>query len=151
MLRTMRIVVCLTIFCTISLTFGCSTMSKPNQADIPGWLTSIPVDDQYFYAIGVSGPTRRVNDAWNQAAQRARAELGRTIVTHITSRDINITTTRSEYTRQVIESLSDTELNYTEVVKRWVDQRGAYGHKNHLYVLVRMDKKQARSLIGGMN
>ena len=150
MFRISQILVCLTVLCIIVLISACTTTGKPNKADIPDWLKNKPIDDRYYYAIGISGQTRRVNDAWDQAAQRARAELSRTIVTHITSRDLNVTTSRSEYNRQIIESLSDTELNYTEVVNRWFDENGAYGPKNHYYVLVRMEKVQARTLVEGI-
>jgi hypothetical protein len=149
--RILRILICVTLLCCVSFTSGCGTTASTKPADIPDWLNSKPQNERYYYAIGISGPTRRVNDAWDQAAHRARAEMGRTIVTHITSRDLNVATSQSEYTRQIIESLSDTELNYTEVVQRWFDQTGAYGPRNHYYVLVRMEKKQARSLIGKTN
>lgn len=131
--------------------FGCQSVSNRKAHRVPKWLSSMPTDDRFYYALGVSGPTRQVNDAWNQATQRARAELGRMIVTQITSRDLNIATERSEYTRQIIESLSDTELNLTEVVERWFDKTGAYGPSNHYYVLVRMEKEQARRMLKRLN
>ena len=135
------------MFVILCLLAGCQSTPEPPKVSIPDWITSIPSDDQFFYALGVSGQMRRVNDAWNQAAQRARAEMGRMIVTQITSHDLNIATNRSEYTRQIIESLSDTELNLTEVIKRWFDETGAFGPKNHYYVLVRMEKAQARLML----
>jgi hypothetical protein len=134
----------LLILCILA---GCQSTPQPSKVSIPDWITRMPSDDQFYYALGVSGQTRRVNDAWNQAAQRARAELGRMIVTQITSRDLNIITNRSEYNRQVIESLSDTELNLTEVKERWFDETGAFGPKNHYYVLVRMEKAQVRLML----
>ena len=83
-------------------------------------------------------------------AKPARAELGKTIVTHVTSRDLIIATNRGEYTRQVIEALSDTELNFTEVTERWCDRQGAYGPINHYYVLVRLEKKRAEQILKGL-
>jgi hypothetical protein len=73
--------------------------------------------------------------------------LGRTIVAHVSSKDLIIATSRSEYTRQVIDILSDTELNFTEVIERWYDRYGSFGPPNHFYVLVRLEKKQAATIL----
>lgn len=131
---------------------GCTSGPEPEPrvVNIPGWLNTSPKDNQYFYAVGVSGQTRNVKDAWNQAAHRARAELGKTIITHVTSHDLTISSTQGEYTQQLIETLSDTELNFTEIVERWYDREGDYGPPNHYYVLVRLDKKRAEVLLNGL-
>ena len=135
------------IICLVILLSGCASAPPSEGDDPPDWLSRIPDNDRYFYAVGVSGPTRKTNDAWNQAANRGRAELGRTIVSQVSSKDLIIATTRSEYTRQVIDVLSDTELNFTEVVERWYDRYGAFGPSNHYYILVRLEKKQARKIL----
>ena len=108
------------------------------------------MDDTYFYALGISGATRKIQDAWTQAANRARAELGRTIISHVSSSDLIVSTSRGEYTRQLIDILSDTELNYTEIIKRWFDQCGSYGPPGHYYVLIRMEKKSAAVALRGL-
>ncbi len=126
---------------------GCKTTPATNPVQVPEWLTTTPYDDRYFYAVGVSGQTRSIKDAWNQATQRARAELGRTIITQVASKDLVISTNESDYSRQVIEAMSDTELHFTEIIGRWNDQIGEYGPPNHYYVLVRMEKKQAEKLL----
>jgi len=128
-------------------TFGCKTTPATNPVQVPEWVTTTPYDDRYFYAVGISGQTRSIKDAWNQAAQRARAELGKTIITQIASKDLVISTNESDYSRQVIEAMSDTELHFTEIIGRWNDQVGEYGPPNHYYVLVRMEKKQAEKLL----
>jgi hypothetical protein len=126
---------------------GCKTTPAANPVQVPEWLTTTPYDDRYFYAVGVSGQTRSIKDAWNQATQRARAELGRTIITQVASKDLVISTNESDYSRQVIEAMSDTELHFTEIIGRWNDQIGEYGPPNHYYVLVRMEKKRAEKLL----
>jgi len=126
---------------------GCKTTPAANPVQVPEWLTTTPYDDHYFYAVGVSGQTRSIKDAWNQATQRARAELGKTIITQVASKDLVISTNESDYSRQVIEAMSDTELHFTEIIGRWNDQIGEYGPPNHYYVLVRMEKKQAEKLL----
>jgi hypothetical protein len=130
-----------------SILSGCANSPQPESGEIPNWLSAVPQDDDYFYAVGISGRTRHVKDGWNQAAQRGRAEIGKTIITHITSTDTSISTENSEYTRQVIEAISDTELQFTEVIERWYDRYGDYGPANHYYVLVRMDKKRAEKIL----
>ncbi|MDY6790280.1 MAG: LPP20 family lipoprotein [Thermodesulfobacteriota bacterium] len=143
---------CLTflVLLTLSLSLlsdGCISTPKPEKKSAPQWLNSVPLDEKYFYAVGISGPTRNIKDAWNQAIMRARAELGKTIITHITSQDYIISTTGGEYSSQLIEALSDTELNFTEVIERWYDQNGIYGLPDFYYVLVRLEKKRAEQLL----
>ena len=137
----------LPIFLFVFIAMGCKTSPKPKTSDIPSWLNAIPDDPQYFYAVGISGQTRKVTDAWNQAIQRARAELGKTIITHVSSHDLVITSNRGEYSKQLLEVLSDTELNFTEVIERWFDPIGSYGPPNHYYVLVRLEKKRAEMIL----
>jgi len=138
------------ILCLSLITAGCITTPEPEKESAPQWINSVPHDEKYFYAVGISGPTRNIKDAWNQAIQRARAELGKTIVTHITSHDLIISTTDGEYSAQLIEALSDTELNFTEVIERWYDQNGIYGLAGYYYVLVRLEKKRAEMLLRGL-
>jgi hypothetical protein len=126
---------------------GCRSGPDKRAESVPEWLYSTPSDDRYFYAVGISGQTRKTNEAWDQAIQRARAELGRTIFTHVTSKGLTISTTRGEYSSQIIDILSDTELNFTEVIERWYDRIGIYGPINHYYVLVRLEKKRAKMIL----
>ena len=85
--------------------------------------------------------------AWDQAIERARAELGRMVISHISSRGTIISSSSGEYVREIVKILSDTELNYTEVIGRWSDRSGAYGPLDHFYVLVRMEKGRAESVL----
>ena len=136
--------------CLSLITIGCITAPEPEKKSAPQWVNSIPHDEKYFYAVGISGSTRNIKDAWNQAIMRARAELGKTIITHITSHDLIISTTSGEYSAQLIEALSDTELNFTEVIERWYDRNGIYGLSDFYYVLVRLEKKRAEMLLKGL-
>jgi hypothetical protein len=126
---------------------GCQSAPEPVIEASPGWLASIPQDETYFYAIGISGPTPRVADAWDQAIRRARAELGRLIISQVSSQGMIISSTSGEYVREIVEILSDSELNYTEVIERWFDRSGSYGPPEHYYVLVRMQKRMAKSVL----
>ena len=129
------------------LFLSCSTSPEPVVESIPEWVESIPQDNAYYFALGVSGPLPRANEAWEQAIRRARAELGRLIISHVSSSDAIIASSRGEYVQQIVEILSDTELNYTEVIERWFDKSGAYGFREHYYVLVRMEKKTAKTIL----
>lgn len=126
---------------------GCQTGPERVVETVPGWLESIPKDQSHYYAIGVSGPTPRVSDAWDQAIRRARAELGRLMISQISSKGTIISSSSGEYVREIVKILSDTELNYTEVIERWADRSGIYGPPEHFYVLVRMEKRRADSVL----
>ena len=132
------------------MALGCGSAPEPIQESPPGWLNAIPNDKAHYYAIGVSGPTPRVSDAWDQAIERARAELGRMIVSQISSRGTIVSSSSGEYVSEIVKILSDTELNYTEVIERWADRAGAYGPSGHFYVLVRMEKRRAESILGSI-
>ena len=135
------------MLCAVAVAAGCHSQTTGAGAPIPDWLNQFQDDGIYIYAVGMSGKTRSARDAWNQAAQRGRAELGKTIVTRVASKDLVISTDRSEYSRQVIEALSDTELHFTEVVARWYDENGAYGPPQYYYVLVRMKRQDAEAIL----
>jgi len=69
------------------------------------------------------------------------------IISHVSSSGSIISSSRGEYVREIVEILSDTELNCTEVIGRWADRYGAYGPLNHFYVLVRVKKARAESVL----
>ena len=145
--RNLCHILCLGILTILLTGMGCKSGPEPVVGTVPGWMESIPKDKSYYYAIGVSGPTPRITDAWDQAIRRARAELGRVIISHVTSQDSIISTSSGEYVSQVLEILSDTELSYTEVIERWADRSGAYGPPEHFYVLVRIENGKAESVL----
>ena len=126
---------------------GCQSGPEPVTGTVPGWLEAIPIDESHYYAIGISGPTPRISDAWDQAIKRARAELGRVMISQISSKGTIISSSSGEYVKEIVKILSDTELNYTEVIERWADRSGVYGPPEHFYVLVRMEKRTAESVL----
>ena len=79
--------------------------------------------------------------------RRARAELGRVMISHVTSKDTIISTSSGEYVKEIVKILSDTQLNYTEVIERWADRSGVYGPPGHFYVLLRIEKRRAESVL----
>ena len=114
---------------------------------VPEWVNNPPINERYYYAVGRSGPLIPVNDAWEQAKERGRAEIGRYIVSHIKSSFTSIQSTGGDYEDEIVETLSDTKLNYTEVVSQWHDVDGINGNKNHFYVLIRIERSKADELI----
>ena len=139
----MRYLFCFGILALVIVISGCGSAPEP----APGWLDSIPQDNDHYYAVGISGPTPRVSNAWDQAIKRARAELGRMMISHVRSDDISVTTSSGQYVKEIVRILSDTELNYTEVIERWVDRSGVYGPRDHFYVLIRIEKRRAESVL----
>jgi len=126
---------------------GCQSGPEPVTGTVPGWLEAIPIDESHYYAIGISGPTPRISDAWDQAIRRARAELGRVMISQVSSKGTIISSSSGQYVKEIVKILSDTELNYTEVIERWADRSGIYGPPEHFYVLVRIDKRTAQSVL----
>lgn len=114
---------------------------------VPEWVNSPTTDERYYYAVGRSGPLIPENDAWEQAKERARAEIGRYIVTNVKSSFTSIQTTGGSYEDEIIETLSDAKLNYTEVVSQWHDVEGINGSRDYFYVLIRIEKNRAKGLI----
>lgn len=145
--QNLRRLLYLPISLVLVIGMGCKSGPEPVVEPIPEWLNSIPTDETHYYALGVSGPTPRIADAWDQAIRRARAELGRVLISHITSRDTIISTSSGQYVREIVKILSDSELNYTEVIQRWADRSGIYGPLEHFYVLVRIERKTAESVL----
>ena len=147
-MKVKYLIVCYTLVVPFLLTdVSCLFRRGHGDNDCPGWLTSIPTDKNYYYGLGISGSTRVAREAYLQATQRGRAELGRTIVTHIRSEDLIIASTKSQYTKQVINTLSDTELNFPEVAEIFYDRDGNCGPADHYYVLVRIEKKRAEMIL----
>ncbi len=136
------------LFCICLLTdVACLHRKRHEGKNCPGWVNSIPSDRQHYYALGISGSTRVAREAYRQATQRARAELGRMIVIHVRSKGLFISTTDGQYTKEVIDILSDTELNFTEVAEIYYDRGGSCGPPDHHYVLVKVDKKRAKMIL----
>jgi hypothetical protein len=136
----------LSLFCILVLLLSTnSCRSAPEPA--PEWLKSVPQDEDHYYAVGISGLTPRISDSWDQAIKRARAELGRMIISHVRSDDISVSTSSGQYVKEIVSILSDAELNYTEVIERWADRSGVYGPRDHFYVLIRMKKRIAESVL----
>jgi hypothetical protein len=133
------------IVVTFTGTLGCQSTPPPG-GPCPKWVRSIPTDDTYYYAVGVSGPRPHTSEMFDQAIERARAELGRMIVSHVKSEDFHSSSTRGQYAKEIVRVLSDTELNYTEVIKRHLDPAGACGSPNHCYALVRIKKSTAQAI-----
>ena len=147
MKRTYLIACCALLFFCLLTDVACLHRKRHNGKNCPSWVTSIPNDRQNYYALGISGSTRVAREAYLQATQRARAELGRMIIIHVRSEGLVISTADGQYTREVIDILSDTELNFTEVVEIYYDRGGSCGPPDHHYVLVRVEKRRAENIL----
>lgn len=122
-------------------------LANTDVVRVPEWANTPPTDERYYYAVGRSGPLIPENDAWEQAKERARAEIGRYIVSNVKSSFTSIQTTGGSYEDEIIETLSDARLNYTEVVSQWHDVAGINGSRDYFYVLIRIEKNRAKELL----
>ena len=117
----------------------------------PSWLTEIPQDDIYIYAIGSCSKTYRLKDAEERALENARVELSRLISVEIQSVvfDINrsregssqITNYNQEVSVRMDRYVSEAVLSGSQAVAFWYDNRGLAGGKGNTYALVRISRK----------
>ena len=130
------------------ISLGCQSGPKPVTEPCPKWAQSIPRDQTYFYARGTSGPTPMPVDAWDQATERARKGLALTIISHVRVDTTISSSSRGQYVEEIVRILSDTELNYSQAIEMWYDRYGICGHEGHYYVLVRMERRNAETVLG---
>ena len=69
------------------------------------------------------------------------------MISQVSSKGTIISSSSGQYVEEIVKILSDTELNYTEVIERWADRSGIYGLPEHVYVLVRMERGRAESVL----
>ncbi len=122
-------------------------LANTDVVRVPDWVNTPPIDERYYYAVGRSGALIPENDAWEQAKERGRAEIGRYIVSNVKSSFSSVQTTGGSYEDEIIETLSDATLNYTEVVSQWHDVAGINGSRDYFYVLIRIEKNRAKELL----
>jgi len=122
----------------------------------PSWVTKLPRDSKYVYAVGMCPKTYYQSDAEAKALESARAELAKSISIRVKSTVIDsqnlqgqtgtIQQTRSEQSAQVDESVSEAVLNFSEVMAYWLDKEGAVGEPLATYCLVRIPREKVDSV-----
>jgi hypothetical protein len=90
------------------------------------------------------------DDSKEQALEKARVELARSIQINVKSLFVNVETssksaftgneTTDEYTMEVSESVSDVALSGSQAVAFWFDAKGVVGPAETTYALIRLSK-----------
>lgn len=114
----------------------------------PAWVNNPPEANDAVYAVGVSGPTFYPEDSAKYAAQNARAELGRTISSTVTSALLAVASSDGTYVdtasaSQATHEYSEALVEDAVIVATWVDRSGSYsGVSGTTYALVKIDKSK---------
>jgi len=136
---------------------GCAStpLKEPSPAkeegrspDIPAWVSTLPRDSTYIYAIGTCPKTYYKADAEAKALENARAELARSISIKVKSTVIDrqelqgqtgtFQQTSGEQSSQIDETVSEAVLKGSEVVAYWRDEKGIVGEAGTTYCLARI-------------
>jgi|GEM_PF-3262284 len=128
----------------------CADLSKHPA---PAWITKLPLDKQYYYALGVSGSTYRTEDAPRYAGENAMSNLLKSfgveikrvslrIVGGMGARDVDEAweiIQKNESSAELLESMG------AELIETWRDTCGTAslgrGQKGMGYGLARMSRK----------
>ena len=129
----------------ISACLSCKTVETTSPIpEAPGWVEEVPKVPGQICAVGVVGPTFYRQDGRINAAEAARAELGRALQSRVrsmmigttnvdTSQDINGTKLV-----EVVSSLTDVQLYGAIIKKYWFDKHGIF-RKGSTFALACME------------
>jgi hypothetical protein len=121
----------------------------PKAERAPAWVNQVPRDDQYVYAVGYSGRTMNPTDAMKYAKENARKEMASMIKTSIVSVIQTQDSQRREDVSMESISVTDEDLQGSEVVEQWIDRNGVSGaNPGTTYVLLRLDRATFNRLLG---
>lgn len=135
----------------ITMISGCASLveeTTPAEESIPPWVMNLPTSNEYFYAVGIAGPTYFYEDGVVQAADAARVELAKAISSHvqevtlIVETNMGINMADETHVLQALSSNTNLVIEHSEIVATWVDSRGVHpgGKSGVTYVLARIPK-----------
>ena len=159
--RNTLIIACsLTILLLATIALGgCTTAAKkvpPKKkaptVTIPEWISSIPNDENFIYAVGFSGATRNPENAIRQSGDNARVELAKIVAAFVVSQLRNQTEFKDSHEQTIVEEMIYTfahaELYGVEVVEHWLDSDATVAkERGTLFSLARMPKKNQVKII----
>ncbi|MFH1707336.1 MAG: LPP20 family lipoprotein [Planctomycetota bacterium] len=123
--------------------------AAPKAEKYPAWVNQIPKDDQFVYAVGYSGRTMNPTDSMKYARENARKEMASMIKTSIVSVIETQDFQRHEDVSMESISVTDEDLQGSEVIEQWVDRTGVSGgNPGTTYVLLRLDRATFNRLLG---
>ncbi len=140
------------LLCCILILYAGSGCTSKNGAvktkKVPAWVRTVPTDDDYIYAVGISGRTMYPTHAIKYATENARRELADMVKTKIVSFVQTVDQGRREDFSMESVSLTDEDLQGSEKVGHWVDTQGRTGvSPGTTYVLMRLDRKKYEELL----
>ena len=139
--------------------YGCTTTVKqvrqqpqaPKVA-VPSWVTVVPTDDDFVYAVGFSGATRNPENAICQSGDNARVELAKIVAAYVVSQLRNQTELKNNREQTIVDEMIYTfthaELYGVEVVEHWIDSEGTVAReRGTIFSLARMPKNNQVKII----
>jgi hypothetical protein len=138
--------------------FGCSTSFEgENDPDIPAWLQSLPREEGKIFAIGISGPTRYLDDGKRYASDDARKELAKSFNSRV--RNIMLQYDHDNESQQseassisVTSAVTDFVVANSQIVSMWVDKNGIFpkSEPGTIYALVSINANRSQQLIDAL-
>ncbi|MEW6686096.1 MAG: LPP20 family lipoprotein [Candidatus Edwardsbacteria bacterium] len=106
---------------------------KSVDCNPPIWTESLPRDETYFYAVGLSPEYYHETSSWKEVERNARLNLARQIFVELKALQKSDGISGQEIRNEEIS----VELHNVEILARWRDVK-----KKIFYVLARMPKSQ---------
>jgi|GEM_PF-2834721 len=144
---------------SIALVSGCATTvktvpqkKKAPAVAVPQWVSSVPGDEDYVYAVGFSGATRNPENAIRQSGDNARVELAKIVAAFVVSQLRKQTELKDNHEQTIVEEMIYTfthaELYGVEVVEHWLDSDASVAtERGTIFSLARMPKKNQVKII----
>jgi len=105
--------------------------SNVNSLKAPGWISDIPHDKSFYYAVGLAPSYYLERSSWEEAEKIARRNLASNINSKVKSLEKK---TEREYQEIKNEDIA-VMLKNSQIIGRWKDTK-----KKVFYVLIRMPK-----------
>ena len=85
MMKNLTLLMCCVLVLLISTGCGTKKGAAVKKGKVPAWAKTVPTDDEYIYAVGISGRTMYPTHAIKYATENARRELADMVKTKIVS------------------------------------------------------------------
>ncbi|MBN1444352.1 MAG: LPP20 family lipoprotein [Planctomycetes bacterium] len=113
---------------------------------MPGWVWSVPYDEQYLYGRGTYAHSLYPEDNEKNAREEALTSLARQIRTHVKDLLVMRGTSDSASMDRLTRLVADNVIEGAQHVETWTDWDGVVrvdGHDHgRVWVLVRMEKER---------
>ena len=125
---------------------------KAPAVTVPQWVSSVPGDENFVYAVGFSGATRNPENAIRQSGDNARVELAKIVAAYVVSQLRKQTELKDNHEQTIVEEMIYTfthaELYGVEVIEHWLDNEATVAaERGTVFSLARMPKKNQVKII----